>query len=212
MTYQLYWRKGTGSMAPMAALEEVGAAYELIEVTQDENYRPSEDYIRDVHPLGLVPVLVLPDGELPRESGAILTFLASAHPEAALLPPPGTTENARALQWLFYGADMIYPEYKRYYYPFRYVASPDSEEAMKEKAVSILERYWDLVERDLGAGPWLAGQHFSAADLYIAMLATWYPDPGDFAAKNPAVTLLVRRAAERPAMAKALELHGEEIP
>ena len=115
--YELYWRPSTASLAPMAALEEIGVPYLAREVEPEpgREHQASRDYRATIHPLGLVPALRLPEGHLMWDAGGILFCLAERHPEARLAPPVGTFEHARYCQWISWGASMLSPEYKRYY-------------------------------------------------------------------------------------------------
>ena len=58
--------------------------------------------ISSIAPQRKVPALLTPQGETLTESAAILLTLDDRHPEAALLPPPGTADRAQALRWLLF--------------------------------------------------------------------------------------------------------------
>ena len=91
--YRLYWYRTASSLAPMATLEEVGADYEAVEVDCAAGAHREPAY-RQIHPLGLVPALRLPDGRTVFESAGIVMFLADRHPEAGLAPDARTEERA----------------------------------------------------------------------------------------------------------------------
>ena len=57
---RLYWRPGTASMAPHAAIAEIGVEYELVRIERDEAQTDS-GYLA-LNPLGVVPTLI--DGDL----------------------------------------------------------------------------------------------------------------------------------------------------
>ena len=69
--YRLYWYRTASSLAPMATLEEVGADYEAVEVDCAAGAHREPAY-RQIHPLGLLPALLLPDGRTVFESGGQL--------------------------------------------------------------------------------------------------------------------------------------------
>ena len=85
--YVLYWHPDSSSLAPMAVLEETGAAYEAvrIDIVAGENFSP--DY-KKIHPYGRVPALMLPDGRAVFESAGLVMYLADCHREAGLAPAP----------------------------------------------------------------------------------------------------------------------------
>ena len=73
MGTRLYYRPGTASMAPHAALAEIGLEYELALVETGLDGQVPESY-RRVNPAGWVPTLV--DGDLVlTESAAIILHL-----------------------------------------------------------------------------------------------------------------------------------------
>lgn len=83
--YKLYNVKTWGSIAPHCLLEELGVPYQNIWMTGEQVKAPE---FRELHPLGYVPVLGLPDGRTVIESAAIITFLTIAHAEKGLRPLP----------------------------------------------------------------------------------------------------------------------------
>ncbi len=91
--YQLYWYRTASSLAPMAVLEEVGVAYEAVEIDTAAGEHKAADY-RQIHPLGLVPALRLPDGGTVFESAGIVMFLADRYPVTGLAPAPASDDRA----------------------------------------------------------------------------------------------------------------------
>ena len=80
--YVLRWSRGCGSFAPHAALNEVGASYELVEVDLDSNQEYTQEFLA-INPRAQVPVLTLPDGTVMTESVAMVMHIADCYPEAA---------------------------------------------------------------------------------------------------------------------------------
>ena len=81
--YQLYWYKAASSLAPMAVLEETGATYEAVEIDAAAGEHKGAAY-RQIHPLGLIPALRLPDGRMVFESAGIVhvsTISAASQPD-----------------------------------------------------------------------------------------------------------------------------------
>ncbi len=105
--FHLYYTLESTAMGCHAALEEIGAPFELHPV-DTVNPRPPE-YLA-LNPNGKVPTLIdeRDDGErlMMFQSGGILLYLADRHPEAALAPPPGSRGRRLCYQWLaLLGAD-----------------------------------------------------------------------------------------------------------
>src|SRR6202012_4732467 len=97
----LYGFKSSGSVAVEAALTLIGAPYTRIDAAlwgdAEEQARA-----RAANPLGQIPALLLPSGELMTESAAILIWLADAHPQAGLAPGPQSPQRPAFLRWMAY--------------------------------------------------------------------------------------------------------------
>src|SRR4029078_7138959 len=105
--YELYGRKGAGSMVVEAVLEECAIAYKLSNVTRDASRMPPADYYA-INPLGQVPALKLPDGSIMTESAAIVLYLTDKYSEGRLAPAPGAPLRPHFLRWLVYLAPHLY--------------------------------------------------------------------------------------------------------
>ncbi len=204
--YQLYWYKTASSLAPMAVLEETGAAYEAVEVDATVGEHKGAAY-REIHPLGLIPALRLPDGRTVFESAGIVMFLADRHPEAGIAPDPASADRAFYNQWLFYLADTLYPTYGRYNWAVRFSTDPADAERIKARSAEILIDQWAVVERALDGRDWLVGDGCTAADIYMQMITTWDADRAAIRQRCPNVARVAEATAARPAVARALARH-----
>ena len=204
--YQLYWYKAASSLAPMAVLEETGATYEAVEIDAAAGEHKGAAY-RQIHPLGLIPALRLPDGRMVFESAGIVMFVVDRHPEAGIAPDPASADRAFYNQWLFYLADTLYPTYNRYYWAARFSTDPGDSERIKARCTELLVDQWEVVERALDGRDSLVGDSCTAADIYMQMVATWDADPAGFRARCPNVARVAGAVAARPAVARALARH-----
>jgi GST-like protein len=99
VAYLLYGAKGTGAMAVEAALDEIGAAWEVVNLDRTAGEHLAAPYT-GINPRQQVPALVV-DGTLVLTEGpAILTWLGDRHATAALAPAPGSPDRARHDRWL----------------------------------------------------------------------------------------------------------------
>jgi len=205
--YVLYWHPFSSSLAPMAVLEETGAAYEAVRVDIEtgENFSPA--YMK-IHPYGRVPALKLPGGGAVFESAGLVMFLADQHPGAGLAPAPHAPERAAYYQWLLFMADSLYPSYNRFYRCERYAASAQAQAEVRDSAVQTRAEQWQVIEQTLLDQAWLLGDTFTAADIYLMMLTTWDEDPDGLARRCPNVMRVAGAAAERPTTARALARHA----
>ncbi len=201
--YTLYGRKDTGSMAVEAALREVGAGFDLIEVAD-----PADPAFRAVNPRGQVPVLVHPDGTVITESTAILTHIADGFPQAHLIPAPGTSARAFHDRWLAFFQVNVYEGFLRESYPDRYVADPAHAAEVRAAAESYVGQHFEIFENVLtDDGPFLLGQRFQVVDLYVWLLV-WWMDRDWLARHCPRVLRLWQAANARPAEAEVAAAHG----
>jgi glutathione S-transferase len=204
--YKLYGRRGSGSFAVQAVLEELGAPYEKIWIGADA----AEDVarLRAINPTGRVPALVLPDGTAMFESAAMLIHLALTHPQSALAPAPGSSRHAVFLQWMVFLSANAYEAVLRIYYPARYSPRGEADaEAIRAQGTTDLSAHLALVSQ--GLGPYVLGADYSVADLYLHMLASWYPgDKRELYGRLPKLAALAKLVSVRPAVAKVEAEHA----
>lgn len=206
--YQLYQTTRSAAMSTHAALEEIGAKYELIHVDLSKPRTPEH---LALNPQGKVPVLVHDTGKERRviyQSAACLLYLGDQHPEAKLLPPVGGAERARCYQWLFYMAEQLQPPYLAHFYTERHTTDAGGIPGIKAKAAELVDQAWRHLDGALDPGPYLLGKQFSVCDLYMLTFSIWHQanhTPLD-AYPNVARTLALVR--ERPAVQRVLDANG----
>ena len=195
----LYYYPGNASMAPHMVLEEIGAPYELSLVDRTKQAHKDPEYLR-LNPNGLIPVFI--DGDLVLfESAAICLHLADRNPAANLVPEFGTAERAQFYKWLIHLTNTVQAELITYFYPERVTDSAATATEVKRHAERRVGEMFDRIEVALAAdGPYLLGARFSAADLYLLMLARWSRGMANPARDRKAIRRLLDRLIERPAV------------
>jgi glutathione S-transferase len=169
--YVLHYYPGNASLLPHMVLREIGAPFELRLVDRTKEAQRSVDYLR-LNPNGRIPVLE--DGELVLfETAAIVLHLVDRHPDAGLAPPVGTPQRAQFYKWMVHLTNTPQAEYRAWFYPHEHVSDSASAPSVKAAAGERLGRMFDVVADQLGDGPWLLGERFSAADLFLLMLVRW---------------------------------------
>ncbi|MCP5371631.1 MAG: glutathione S-transferase N-terminal domain-containing protein [Hyphomicrobiales bacterium] len=208
--YRLYYFPGNANLAPHMCLQEIGADYELALVDRAVDGQKDPEYMR-LNPAGRIPTLV--DGDLVLfESAAICLHLADRHPAAGLAPPLGGAARAHFYKWLMFLTNTIQPDVLGYHYTDRYTTDPAAVPAVKAAFERRLGDWYGIVDAALAEGPYLLGETFSAADLYLFMVARWgralTAPPGGYAHLGP----FLRRLAERPCVVRAFEAEGLAAP
>jgi glutathione S-transferase len=195
-----YWRPGSASMAPHAALAEIGLDYELVEIDRDT--AQSDPAYLALNPLGVVPTLV--DGELVlTESAAILLHLADRYPDARLAP----ADRAQYYRWLVFMTNTVQTTILRFLYPERY-----GDGDVREVASAEAGRLFDLIDRELDGREWLAGPHRTGADLFLFMLTRWGRNLEHAAWERPQLRAHFLRTLALPGVRWMLDEQGLELP
>jgi glutathione S-transferase len=214
--YQLFYYPSKANLAPHFLLEELAAPHELRLVDFPANGHKDPEYLK-LNPNGRLPVLVDGDTVL-YESAAICLHLVDRHPQARLAPPPGTPERAQFYKWLVYLTNTVQPEILLYYYAARHADTPAGEESIKRNAEKRLAGMFDIIEEELvrnaqsGKGDYLLGEHYSAADAYLLMLARWTRTMARPARTLPRMGAYLQRLIARPAVQRAFAAEGLQVP
>jgi glutathione S-transferase len=207
MTYTLYGRLGSGSGACEAVLALSGLPYEVVEVEKGADGRPSAEFLA-INPLGQVPTLVLPNGEILTESAAIILYLADIAPQVGLAPLIDSAKRPVYLRWMVFLSANIYMNALNYYYCERYSTQPSAAPGIKASADQRIVLGWSVYEAGLGKQGMMLGDQLSAVDVYAGMLAFWRDDLPAFRKQNPKIARLMDRLVSHPVVGPIWEEHG----
>jgi len=192
---RLYFSPGACSLSPHIVFREAGlpVALELVSLNTHKTKAGKDFYA--ITPKGKVPTLELPDGSVLTEGAVIVQYLADQNPDAKLLPPAGTIERLRVLEWLNYVATEVHKGFGPLFGP-----APDEYKATVREA---LAKKFDYLTKELGGKQYLTGDTFTVADAYLFTVLRW-----SFAQKIDLPRPLaeyVTRVADRPRVAEALD-------
>lgn len=177
-------------------LEEAGVPYavELLSFERGEHKRPE---FLAINPMGKVPAIVH-RGTVVTETAAICAYVADAFPDSGLAPPPGDPARGAWYRWLFFAASCVEP------------AATDKafkRPPVENKGTLGYGSYEDVMNtlgEALTPGPYLLGDRFTSADVYLGGQLSWGLRFGTIE-DRPAFVDYVTRLAARPAHARVEE-------
>ncbi|BDA87012.1 glutathione S-transferase [Aureimonas sp. SA4125] len=197
---KLYYNPQSRAAIVRWMLEEVGAEYTIMPIDFEAGDNRTPEFLA-INPLGKIPALVLADGTVITEAPAIIAWLADAFPDAGLAPAKGSGEAGAYYRWLFFGGSCFEPAL--------------TEEMMRKGQPSLPKASigwgaWSdvvaLLERAVAPGPYLLGERFSAADVYIGAQLSWagmFKAPG--ITDSEAIQNDVARVTDRDAYRRAMQ-------
>jgi glutathione S-transferase len=193
---KLFFSPGTCSLHPLITLYETGVPFEAVRVDlRAHRTKEGADYYA-INPKGYVPALQLDDGSMLTEGAVIDQYVADLKPEANAIPPAGTFERYRVLEWLNFIASELHKSFAPLHGP-----APDE---VKEAARARIGKRFDYVAKELEVHPYLVGNAFTVADAYLFNVLTWTTHTGIALGKWPALQGFFLRMMERPAVQAAL--------
>jgi glutathione S-transferase len=184
-------------------LEEIGQPYRT-ELLDFGTTMKAPAYLA-LNPMGKVPA-IRHRGTVVTEAAAICAYLADAFPQAGLAPPPGDPARGPYYRWMFFAAGPV-------------------EAALSNKALGVeipperrgmvgygsFDEVVNALDRALSQGAYLAGDRFTAADLYAGSQIGWGMMFGTIE-KRPAFERYWERIGSRPAAARARAIDDALMP
>lgn len=187
---------GTRASRVRWMLEELGAPYEIVTINPMKGEHKQPEYLA-LHPHGVVPAMVI-DGQNLIESAAMCLQLADLYPAAGLAPPVGTTARAHYYQWMVYAPATLDDPLVARIFNTVFLPEPKRDPAKVANADRVWATAAPFLSRALDEGPWLLGDHFSAADVVIGYDVRLAGGMG-MLAEHPTLGAYLERLAARPA-------------
>lgn len=186
----LYYAPQSRARGVRILLEELGVSYTPHRLNIKTNEQMSPAY-RAINPMGKVPA-IRHNGVLVTEQAAIYIYLADAFPKTGLAPAIGDALRGPYLRWLVFYGSCVEPA--------------GVDKAMKrEPGARAMSPYGDFetmhtaLTEQLRPGPWLLGEHYTAADILYGTALGWLTKFG-IIPLGPEVSLYMDRFNARPAV------------
>ncbi|MEL6258533.1 MAG: glutathione S-transferase family protein [Pseudomonadota bacterium] len=182
-------------------LEEVVQPYETHVVAYGPEMK-SDAYLA-INPMGKVPALVHGD-RVVTECAAICAYLADAFPQAGLAPP--LEDRAAYYRWLFFAAGPVEAAVTA-----KSLGWEPTEEQQRMAGFGNFAAVMDMLDYAVSAGDYLAGNRFTAADLYLGAHIGWGLQFGTVEARD-SFKAYWARLSDRPAYQRAVEIDKALMP
>ncbi len=209
---QLYSLPTPNGIKVSATLEELGVDYEphLVSFSTDDQKSPE---FLSLNPNGKIPAIIDPDGPGGApigvfESGAILQYLAE---KTGKLLPADPARRIETLQWLYFQMGGVGPMFGQlgFFHKFAGKAIEDKRpfERYRDETIRLL----GVLESRLDGRQWIMDDDYTVADIatwpWVRTLVTFYEAGEILGFDNfPAVADWLKRASERPASVKAINI------
>ncbi|HEX8534681.1 MAG TPA: glutathione S-transferase family protein [Allosphingosinicella sp.] len=184
-------------------LEEVGEPYETVLLDYGTSMKAPE-YLA-VNPMGKVPAIKHGDTVV-TEGAAICAYLADIFPDKGLAPPPASQLRGPYYRWLFFAAGPVEAAVTG---KSLGLLAPEEKKTMA--GYGTFDETMAALEQAVSQGPYICGEQFTAADVYVGSQIGWGMMFGSID-KRPAFVDYVGRLQSRPAAQRAREIDDAAMP
>ena len=176
-------------------LEECGATYDTVVLDYGTSMK-APAYLA-INPMGKVPALTHGDIVV-TEQAAICAYLADLFPEKKLAPAVGSPQRGAYYRWLFFAAAPLEAAFVGK--SLGHLATPEQASVAGYGSYALA---MDTLEFAITQGhPYLCGEQFTAADLYLAAALGWGMYTGCIE-KRPAFERYIQPIMQREAYVRA---------
>ena len=203
-----YWTTPNGQK-PLIYLLEAGLPYKIVQVNIAAGDQFGKDFLR-ISPNNRIPALVDHDpadgsGQPLSvfESGAILLYLGEK--TGKFLPQQGR-QRVEVLEWLMWQMGGLGPMLGQNHH-FR-VYAPEKISYATERYTKEATRLYNILNRRLAGRDWICSE-YSIADMACYPWTASFEQQGQSMDDFPHVRAWRERMCDRPAVAKACELHDQ---
>lgn len=196
------------SLRVLWLLEEIGVPYEVVRHRRDTKTMRAPLGLRDLHPLGKLPLVEM-DGKVLAETGLIIEYLLAAHAPHLAPAPADADAHWRYRYWMHYAEGSLMPQLL-----LKLVASRMGILALPIRSMvnEQVKLHLDYVEKEAGRSHWLAGDSFSAADIMMSFpLEVAVSRAGLTADSHPNIWRLLQAIQSRPAYQRGVAQAADRV-
>lgn len=184
-------------------VEELGQPYRTVWLGYGPEMK-SPEYLA-VNPMGKVPAVQFGNDVVVTEAAAICVWLAERFPEARLIPPVNDSARAAFLRWMFFAAGPLESAISARSLGWHV---PEGKASMV--GFGSYDEVIDTLEKAIKPGPFICGNQFTAADVYIGSQIGWGLMFGTIE-KRPAFESYFARISERPAAKRTNRINEDHL-
>ena len=189
----LFYAPQSRATGALALMEELGVPYDLEVLNLKTKQQRGDKYLA-VNPMGKVPA-VLYKGVLVTEQPAVYMFLADLHAEKGLAPAISDPLRGAYLRWMvFYGSSFEPAVVDR--------AMKNTPADPSTCPYSDFDTMLSTLEQQLGKGPWMLGDRFTALDILWGVALSW-TTMFKLVPETPVIKAYIDRTNARPSVVKA---------
>ena len=195
----LFHCPNTRSTGALILLEELGADYQLHVLNMKTGEQRQAAYLA-INPMGKVPAVLHGDA-LVTEQVAVFLYLADLYPEANLAPAIGDMRRGPYLRWMAFYGSCFEPALM--------------DRAMKREAAAAssspygdFDTMFTTLTEQLGKGPYLLGDQFSAVDVLWGTALNWTTKFG-LVPQTAVTRSYMDRVNARPAVARVRQIDAD---
>jgi len=156
---ELYYNPRSRAAIAKWMLDECAADYEIVPIDLQKREHKTPGFLR-INPTGKIPALVDGTSRI-FENVAICLYLGDKFPEANLAPRLDAPERGRYLSLMVYSTSQLEPSMRD---------ELMGVETIPQSGWTDFQTAQDVIEGELGDGPYLFGEWFTAADVMIGSI------------------------------------------
>ncbi|MGE0350559.1 glutathione S-transferase family protein [Hydrogenophaga sp.] len=166
----LFYSPNACSLASHIALEETGTPYRAVETLLSAKAHLTPEYLA-INPRGKVPALIVEQGVI-TENTAILTYIATTHPQAGLLPTDAFQQALCIAQMAWFSnTPHIYQRAK--FRPYYFADDESLHPGIRAKAEASFWKSLQEIDGLLAGRRWMMGDGYTVVDPYALVFYGW---------------------------------------
>ncbi len=97
-----------------------------------------------------------------------MQYLADLHPDAKLVPEPGSMAHYQLQSWLTFIGTELHKSCGVFF-------NPAAQDDWRASATAMINKRLSYVDTYLAGNDYLLGEHYSVADAYLFTVLSWLP-------------------------------------